>query len=152
MELKKVNIKDIKPARYNPRKISKKDFEKLKTNIKEFGFIQPLIVNKDMTLIGGHQRLKVLLDLGYKETDVIIVNLNKEKEKSLNISLNKISGEWDNNKLVDILKTLDKEELDLSGFDKIEVDKLTNEKFFLEKEFNEHIETKNVCPKCKYKW
>jgi len=63
------------------------DLEKLKKSIKKFGFIEPMIVNKDYTLIGGHQRLKALKELGYEEVEVVKLDLNKQDEKKLNLRL-----------------------------------------------------------------
>ena len=63
-------IKDLNPAEYNPRKKLKpgdKEYEKIKNSIMEFGFADPVVVNSDMTIIGGHQRVTVLQDLGYDE-------------------------------------------------------------------------------------
>lgn len=92
------NIADLKPAEYNPRKSLQPgdpEYESLKRSIETFGYVDPIIVNKDGTVIGGHQRLSVLVDLGYTEADVAVVDLSKHDEKALNIALNKISGEWD---------------------------------------------------------
>ena len=96
--------KHRKTAKYNPRKDLKpgdEEYQKIKRSIEEFGFVSPLVVNKDMTVIGGHQRLKVLIEMGYKEVECIVVDLEKTKEKALNIALNQIRGEWDT---VSILK------------------------------------------------
>lgn len=63
MEFRKINISDLKHATYNPRKDLKagdKEFEKIKKSINEFGYCDPIILNSDMTIIGGHQRAKVL--------------------------------------------------------------------------------------------
>ena len=123
MKIVKKKIDDLKPADYNPRKNLKpgdKEYEKLKKSIKEFGYVEPVIYNKRTGIVvGGHQRLKVLKDLGYEEIDCVIVDLDEAKEKALNIALNKISGEWNNNLLADLLKELDQEGFDvtLTGFD-----------------------------------
>src|SRR5690348_13603315 len=98
MEIRKIETLKIKPAKYNPRKDLKpgdREYEQIKRSIQEFGYVDPVIVNSDLTIIGGHQRWKVLKDLGYKEIDCVVVELDKTKEKALNIALNKISGEWD---------------------------------------------------------
>jgi DNA modification methylase len=130
MEIVKKRIEDLKPADYNPRKDLKpgdKEYEKLKRSLKEFGYVEPVIWNETTgRVVGGHQRLKVLKDLGYTEIDCVIVNLTEEKEKALNIALNKISGEWDNNLLADLLKELDKDGFDvtLTGFDLAEAKEL----------------------------
>lgn len=123
MEIVKMKIEDMKPAEYNPRKDLKpgdKEYEKLKRSLTEFGYVEPVIWNKTTgRVVGGHQRLKVLKDLGYTEIDCVIVELTEAKEKALNIALNKISGEWDNNLLADLLKDLDESGFDvtLTGFD-----------------------------------
>ena len=73
MEFKKLQISDLKPASYNPRKELKpgdKEYEKIKNSITEFGYVDPVIVNDDMTVIGGHQRLNVLKDLGYQGEEI----------------------------------------------------------------------------------
>ena len=88
------------------------EYESLKRSIEVFGYVDPIIINADGTVIGGHQRLNVLIDLGYSEADVAVVDLDKYDEKALNIALNKISGEWDEEKLQAIFA-----ELDLSGYD-----------------------------------
>lgn len=97
---------------YNPRKRLKPgdaEYESLKRSIEVFGYVDPIIVNADGTVIGGHQRLNVLIDLGYSEADVAVVDLNKSDEKALNIALNKIAGEWDTEKLAALLSELDVE-------------------------------------------
>jgi site-specific DNA-methyltransferase (adenine-specific) len=69
-ELKSLPVSDLKPAAYNPRKKLKpgdKEYENLKNSIAEFGFADPLVVNADMTIIGGHKRLTVAIDLGFNE-------------------------------------------------------------------------------------
>lgn len=126
------------PATYNPRKDLKSgdpEFEKIKRSIEEFGYVEPVIVNSDMTIIGGHQRAKVLAELGYEEIECIIVEVDKTKEKALNIALNKITGEWDTDSLAALLKELDTESynIELTGFDWDEAEKLMKT---LEKEDN----------------
>lgn len=123
MVILKKKIDDLKPADYNPRKDLKpgdKEYEKLKRSLKEFGYVEPVIWNETTgRIVGGHQRLKVLKDLGYTEVDCVVVNLTEEKEKALNVALNKISGEWDNNLLANLLKELDQDGFDvtITGFD-----------------------------------
>lgn len=116
VEIRNMNIADLKPAKYNPRKDLKpgdKEYEQLKKSILAFGYVDPIIVNsRNNVVIGGHQRLKVLAELGNTTVDVSIVDLDEQKEKALNIALNKISGEWDMPLLQDILF-----ELNTDGFD-----------------------------------
>lgn len=75
MEWKVLPIGQLKPAAYNPRKQLKpgdKEYEKIKNSIQEFGYVEPVIVNYDMTVIGGHQRLTVLKELGYEEVQCVV--------------------------------------------------------------------------------
>ena len=68
--------------------------------MEQFGYVEPVVWNKTTgRVIGGHQRLKVLVDLGLKEVDCVVIELSEEKEKALNVALNKISGEWNTDKL-----------------------------------------------------
>ena len=129
MQIEKLNVEQLKPAGYNPRKKLKpgdKEFEKLKKSIEEFGYVEPIILNKRTnTVVGGHQRLEVMKHLGYTEVDCVIVDLDEQKEKALNIALNKISGEWDNDLLTDLLKELDQGGIvSLTGFETEELDEL----------------------------
>lgn len=131
MQIEKALIKDLNMATYNPRvdlKPGDAEFEKLKRSIEHFGYIDPIIVNKrNMVVVGGHQRLKVLKELGYTDIDVVYVDLNDTDEKALNIALNKISGDWDAEKLEDLLRdiSLDTDfDIELTGFDLPEVDTL----------------------------
>ena len=129
MQIERLKVEDLKPAEYNPRKKLKpgdKEFEKLKNSIEEFGYVEPIILNKRTnTVVGGHQRLEVMKYLGHTEVDCVIVDLDEQKEKALNIALNKISGEWDNELLTDLLKELDQEGIvSITGFETEELDAL----------------------------
>lgn len=130
MRIEKKNITDLIPADYNPRKDLKpgdKEYEKLKRSIHEFGYVDPLIWNQQTgRLIGGHQRLKVLKDMGIEDVDVVVVDMDEEKEKALNVALNKISGDWDKDKLMLLITDLQGEDFDVSltGFDPEELDDL----------------------------
>ena len=84
MDIRKTKTDSLKPALYNPRKDLQPgdpEYQKIKRSIEEFGYVDPIIINKDMTVIGGHQRLKVLKEMGYTEIDCVVVDLNKTKEK-----------------------------------------------------------------------
>jgi hypothetical protein len=138
MEHKEIDINLIKPSEYNPRSMSEFDYVSLKKNLQEFGLVQPLIINNDFTLIGGHQRLKALKELGYKKVNIIQVNLSKEQEKVLNLSLNKISGDWDQDKLNLLIKEIDDDAI--IGFTKQEINEIKLSDSFdftdIDKEFN----------------
>ena len=130
-QLKVLSVGVLKPAAYNPRKKLKpwdKEYEKIKNSITEFGFADPLVVNADMTIIGGHQRLTVAMDLGYTEVPCAVVDIDKVREKALNIALNKITGAWDDSLLADLLKDIENSDFDLgkTGFDPPEIETLFN--------------------------
>lgn len=144
MEFKKLKIADLVPASYNPRKALKPgdaEYEKIKNSITEFGYVDPVIVNDDMTVIGGHQRLTVLKDLGFEEIDCVVISIDKTKEKALNIALNKITGEWNKELLADLIKDLQEADFDVTftGFEPPEVEQLFNsvhDKKITEDDFN----------------
>jgi DNA modification methylase len=131
-ELKVLPVGVLKPAAYNPRKKLKPgdpEYEKIKNSIQEFGFADPLVVNKDMTIIGGHQRLSCAIDLGYTEVPCAVVDVDKVREKALNIALNKITGAWDENLLADLIKDLQDSNFDvaMTGFEPPEIDQLMSD-------------------------
>lgn len=144
MDLRKIKIADLVPASYNPRKALKpgdKEYEKIKRSIEEFGYCEPVIVNSDMTIIGGHQRVTVLKDLGYSEIDCIVIDIDKTKERALNIALNKINGEWNKELLADLIAELQDSDFDVTftGFDPPEIEQLMNsvhDKEIVEDEFD----------------
>ena len=137
-----IKITDIVPARYNPRKISDEDYKKLSNSIAEYGLVDPIIINlQNMHIIGGHQRYEVILekyisgdetyaelqllrrgDIGWIFLDEELTVKDLNHEKSLNITLNKVQGEWDLDKLEDLFHELSVEGLDieLTGFSKQE--------------------------------
>ena len=130
MQWQTLPLVELRPAAYNPRKALKpsdKEYQKIKNSIQEFGYVEPIIVNHDMTVIGGHQRLTVLKDLGYTEAQCVVLHIEDEsKVKALNIALNKISGEWNEQLLADLLVDLQDAQfnLDLTGFEAPEIDQL----------------------------
>ena len=130
MDIRTIPIDQINPAPYNPRidlKPGDVDYDNLKKAISEFDVVEPLVMNmRGNVLIGGHQRLKVLKELGYTSVDVSVVDLPEDKEKTLNLALNKISGDWDTVLLKDILQELDVGSVDMSltGFSMEEIENL----------------------------
>jgi DNA modification methylase len=131
MKIQKISISEINPAPYNPRvdlKPGDPDYEKLKQSMATFGYVEPLVFNqRTKTLISGHQRLKILIEQGVKETECSVVDLSLEEEKALNLALNKIRGEWDEDKLAVLLEELKKIpdfNLNLTGFDSPEISQI----------------------------
>ena len=165
LTIQRIPIKKLKPAEYNPRKDLQpedKEYQKIKESIIEYGCVLPLVVNKDMTVIGGHQRLKVLKDLGYTEIECVVVDFDKNKEKSCNIILNNenVSGKWDFAKLENVINELAQEEYDLSktGLNDEEIEDLINELDVSDEDFiqgteivKEKTSKEIICPNCGFK-
>lgn len=147
MKIDHIELSKLKPAEYNPRTITKKQFKDLTNSISKFGIVDPLIVNSDYTIIGGHMRFRILLENNKKQKEPIkapcvILDLTKEDEKELNIRLNKNGGEWD----FDMLSEFDVPELKDWGFKEIElglnIDKIEEEE--KEDEYIITIKEKNI--------
>ena len=123
MRIERKEITTLTPSPYNPRKDLKPgdcEYDHLKRSIEEFGCVEPIIFNERTgRVVGGHQRLKVLIELGEKETECVIVDLPDEQEKALNVALNKISGDWDMGKLESLMDELRLADIDitLTGFE-----------------------------------
>lgn len=161
MRVEEKRIDDLIPADYNPRQDLQPgdpEYEKLKQSIEEFGYVELIIWNSSTgRVVGGHQRLKVMKDLGFETVQVSVVNLPESREKALNIALNKIEGRWDMEKLKDLLQEIDTGEFDitLTGFSEDELENLMAtiniDDFFEEREeeagSNEE-EKELTCPHC----
>ncbi len=140
IKIEYVSINTLKLAEYNPRKISEKDLNDLMTSLTEFGTVDPLLVNqapgREGVVIGGNQRLTALKKLGHKEVPVVFLTIpDIEREKELNIRLNRNAGEWD----FKLLATFDEKILSAIGFTSEELDDIfeinpTPEVFDLAKE------------------
>jgi hypothetical protein len=123
-EIRKVS--ELIPSDYNPRKLSEEQKNNIKKSLERFNLADPIIINLDNKIIGGHQRITVLFELGVEDIDVRVPSrqLTEEEEKELNIRLNKNSGEWDLIKLIDF----DKNFLSNIGFNNNELSKIFDEK------------------------
>lgn len=130
LDIQKVVVSKLNPAKYNPRKDLKPgdpEYENLKKSIETFGYVEPVIWNKRTgNIVGGHQRYKILMEQGAKEIECVVVDMEASEEKALNIALNKVSGDWDLPKLADLIGELDNGVFDVSltGFDAAEIDDL----------------------------
>ena len=131
INIQKMKLDDITPANYNPRiELNENDpeYDKIKNSIEQFGYVDPIIYNKRTnTIVGGHQRYTVLRDLGYEEVDVSVVDMDEQDEMALNVALNKVEGEWDKDKLKDVIEQLEEDKLVFTGFDDDEIDSLMND-------------------------
>ena len=116
------DINDLIFAEYNPRQLSKDQFKYLKDSIHRFGLVDPIIINKNKDrkniIIGGHQRTKVAKAMGIKEIPCLEIDLTYDKERELNVRLNKNTGDWDYDLLAN---NFDIEELNDWGFDDSEL-------------------------------
>jgi len=141
IKIEHVDINLLSASEYNPRKWNNTQKKDLKESIKEFGTVDPIIVNgnidRENIVIGGHFRLEVCKELDYKTMPVVYLDLTLEKEKELNIRLNKNQGEFDWN----LLKTFDESFLSEVGFDSESLDIIfeedtKEEQFDLQKELD----------------
>lgn len=129
MKIRTLKAAEIKAADYNPRKdLQPEDVEykKLRRSIEEFGYVEPIIWNERTgNVVGGHQRLKVLLEQGAQEIECVVVSLDDKDEKILNVLLNKVKGRWDIGKLADLLQGLDDAgAMEVTGFEDWELQSL----------------------------
>ena len=131
LEIKEVELKNLTFPSYNPRQITDIELNNLKNSIQEFGYIEPIIINTiNNHIIGGNQRAKALIELGYKTVPAIHIAIEDPiKEKACNVALNKISGEWDEELLMDVLNEIQLSDfnINLTGFDNIELNELNIE-------------------------
>lgn len=122
MQIETWPLADCNPAPYNPRKDLKPgeaEYERLKKSIQAFDYVDPIIVNRRTgSIVGGHQRWKILRDLGYTEAAVSVVDLDATQEKALNVALNQTGGDWDDAALATLLAelTASLDDIEVTGF------------------------------------
>jgi len=160
--IQKVPIEKLNPAKYNPRKDLQPgdpEYEKLKRSIEEFGYVEPIVWNKRTgNVVGGHQRLKILKELGRTEIEVTVVDLDEIKEKTLNLALNKISGDWDLPLLKDLLQELDTGDfnIEITGFGEEEIERLMTQFAPIDIDDADDDGGQNkqlhICPKCGFEF
>ena len=121
MKIKQRKIADLKPAEYNPRQLTDKQYKQLKKSLKTFGCVEPVVVNSNPMrtdiIIGGHQRCKVWADLGNDTIPTVEIELDEAQEMELNVRLNKNTGEFDFDMLANYF---DSETLKDWGFESFE--------------------------------
>lgn len=147
MNIKTLKATELKAAVYNPRKdLQPEDaeYKKLKRSIEEFGYVEPIIWNERTgNVVGGHQRLKVLLEKRQEDIECVVVDLEDKDEKILNVLLNKVKGRWDIGKLADLLQELDDAgEMEVTGFEDWELQSLLMQydhiKDLMEEDFSDY--------------
>jgi ParB-like chromosome segregation protein Spo0J len=125
LQIVQLPIDELRPDPANPRKIGDAELNALTRSLREFGFVQPVLVrHHDKMVVGGHQRLVAARRLGMKQVPVIFLDLTVEQAHLLNLALNKISGEWDQDLLARLVADLQQApdvDLSLSGFEPVEI-------------------------------
>ena len=129
MKIEIADINSIKPYENNPRKLSDKAIETVAMSLKEYGFRQPIVVDKDRIIVVGHTRFRASKKLGFKEVPITIAdNLTPEQINAYRIADNRTSeeSEWDNELLKMELKELDLKDfkLELTGFNEDQLNDL----------------------------
>ena len=154
-----VPTKDLKPAEYNPRRMTSKQKEDLMRGVEKFGLVDPIIVNqhpgRDNIVIGGHQRLKIAQELKFATVPVVYVDLDEAQERELNLRLNKNTGEWNLDLLADfdegLLLDIGWQQFELEGnfATDAEIDLIKDELIDNQKTDREKGEAKErICPNC----
>lgn len=131
MQTKVWKLEDLVPAPYNPRKINRGDFEQLKNSLERFGAVEPILVNVNPErkgfIVGGHQRYYAALELDWKDFPCFEIDLSEDRERELNVRLNRNTGEFD----FALLKDFGRDNLQEFGFSFKELNEIFKE---LEKE------------------
>lgn len=126
-EQTKLRIADLKAASYNARMITDWRMRKLMRSIETNGFLDPIVVNKDMTIIGGHQRIEAMKNIGEEFVMGIVLDLDKKAERDLNIQLNRVFAEDDEEMLAELVADMTEAERLRAGLDENECKKMLNE-------------------------
>jgi hypothetical protein len=125
MIIRTMRLADLKPAPYNPRKQlqpTDEEYKQIKASIEQFTLVEPLVYNeRSGLLVGGHQRLTVLRDMGVQEVEVSVVDLPPDEERALNAALNKIKGAWNYDQLSEVMRTIRADLRPRTGFDGTEI-------------------------------
>jgi ParB-like chromosome segregation protein Spo0J len=136
---------------YNPRQISEKQFEQLKTSLKSFNAVEPAVINihsgRENIIIGGNQRIRAAQALGWIEFPCVEIDLEEERERELCVRLNLNTGSFDFDMLANNFDNIDLKEW---GFEDMSFPEIYNPEN-KEKEISE-LDTDNECPKCGYRW
>ena len=136
MDIKQIKVSELKPYEKNAKKHNAKQIKQVANSIEAFGFNQPLVVDKDNVLIVGHGRLEAAKLLGLQEVPCYIVDIPEDKAKAYRLADNKLNeSDWDIELVIDELKTLSVEDVELTGFDNFDIEDFSSE-------LNDEIECK----------
>jgi len=132
MKITLIEINSLNPAEYNPRQINNKQYEDLKASMEKFGCVDPIIININPerlnVVVGGHQRLRILRELGAEKVPTVSVNLSEEDERELNIRLNKSGGDFDMDILANEFDIVDLKEWGFKDIDfGLNIDKINHQ-------------------------
>ncbi len=129
MKIENIDPKKLKPAEYNPRKISPEMLAKMRIGLQEYGLQQPIVINKDNTIIGGHQRVAAAIEEDHKTVPCVRVDIEKDKEKAFNVFMNKVTGDWELEGLAEMFESMDFTKIDdvLTGYDRNEIDEIISQ-------------------------
>jgi len=158
IEVEQVTLADMRPAPWNPRTITGFQQDALVRSMQEFGVVEPVVLNADGMILGGHQRYDAAVALGWESLPAVRVDLDDKKARLLNLALNRISGDWDMPRLAEVLQAIDAETpetLALAGFAEEEVERIlaSLEGPVPPGEFpSPSIDTDHRCPSCGYEW
>ena len=157
MEIIEMDISEIKPYKDNPREISQEAVKKVKNSISEFGNNQPIVIDQNNVIVVGHTRWKALKQLNKTKAFVIKKEFDKNKAVAYRIMDNRSGAEskWDKQLLMSELQVLkdDKFDLDLTGFDALELKDIMLDKDLFEPTDKDDQgkldqDTKEICPEC----
>jgi len=147
-ESTELSITLLKPDSNNPRKRNKRSLAEIAKSIKEFGFVQPIVVDEEYNIIIGHGRYAAAKHLGYQTVPVVITKeLTKQQRKRLQIADNRLSelSSWNDRLLAEMLEELSNEyPLEIPGFDTTEIEKIlgiTDYQQALHESPQRHVET-----------
>jgi len=160
LSLQKINVTKIKFDKTNPNKMTDKQMEGLKATMEKYGYLTPVILNKDFTVIDGEHRARIYKDLGKKTIQAYVLDIKKVDAKVLRQVMNKLKGEHNFEK-----DTLEFELIKNAGELKTlaellaQPERVFNTQINLEEDFKgtevkvvDELATDSECPKCGYKW
>lgn len=151
VEIQTLKAAQLTAADYNPRRdLQPEDaeYQKLRRSMETFGYVEPIIWNERTgRVVGGHQRLKVLLEQGREDIEAVVVDLAEKDEKILNVLLNKVKGRWDIGRLADLLQQLGETgDMEVTGFEDWELQSLLMQydhiKDLMEEDFSDYSDKK----------